>query len=158
METARLGKDELNLAEFPFALLATRPPRNAPVRLEFRDGAREWIVEGSAGHGLPTAGDVEVYVVLMEVGREQNFPLQVSFCRHDLIRRLGWDSGGKSYDRLHEALARLVGVTLYTRDSFYDAHQKLWERRTAFHILEASDITDSRQRADGDPLAYPSWN
>lgn len=154
---SRIGRDELNLTEFPFALLASRAPRNAPLTLEFRDGEKEWTVTGDPRYGLPTAGDVEVYVVLMELTREQGFPACVQFCRHDVIRRLRWDPGGQSYDRMLLSLDRLVGVTIRTKNAFWDAKQRSWVRRQAFHILETYDITDSRQARPDEPSLFPSW-
>ncbi len=144
-ETGRIGRDELNLTEFPFALLASRAPKNAPLVMEFRDGEKEWTVTGDPRYGLPTSGDVEIYVVLMELTREQNFPVCVFFSRHEVIRRLGWDPGGQSYDRLQLGLDRLVGVTIRTSNAFWDAQQRGWLRRQAFHVLEAYDILDCRQ-------------
>lgn len=156
-ETPRIGRDELNLTEFPFALLASRAPKSAPTTLEFRDGEKEWTVTGDTRYGLPTAGDVEVYVVLMELTREQKFPLCVNFSRHNVIQRLGWDPGGQSYDRLLLSLDRLVGVTIRTQNAFWDARQRSWVRRHAFHILEAYEINDSRHARPDEPPLFPSW-
>jgi len=156
-ETPRIGRDELNLTEFPFALLSSRAAKNSPTVLEFRDGDKEWSVSGDPRYGLPTAGDVEIYIILMELTREQDFPHQVQFSRHNVIQRLGWDPGGQSYDRLLLSLDRLVGVTIRTKNAFWDAKQRSWVRRQAFHILEAYDITDSRQARPDEPSLFPSW-
>lgn len=154
---ARCGRDELNLTEFPFALLASRASKKMPNVLEFKDGEKEWIVSGDPRYGLPTAGDVELYVVLMELTREQNFPVCVQFSRHNVIQRLGWDPGGQSYDRFLLGLDRLVGVTIRTQNAFWDAKQRSFVRRHAFHILEAYDIADSRQSRPDEPSLFPSW-
>ncbi|MGV3719884.1 MAG: replication initiator protein A, partial [Actinomycetota bacterium] len=153
----RLGRDELNLAEFPFALLHSRPPKNAPLVLEFRDGEKEWTVEGSPKFGLPMAPDIEVYVVLMEITREKNFPLEVQFCRRDLINRLGWDPNGRSYERLTLSLAPLVGVTIRTRNAFFDAKHRQWSSQESFHILERYKIMDGRLPGQGQASLFPSW-
>jgi hypothetical protein len=157
VEKRRTGRDELNLTEFPFALLASRASKKTPHTLEFRDGEKEWIVTGDPRYGLPTAGDVEIYVVLMELTREQDFPVCVPFSRHNVIQRLGWDPGGQSYDRLLLGLDRLVGVTLRTQNAFWDARQRGWVRRHAFHILEAYDIADCRQARPDEEAPFPSW-
>ncbi len=156
-EAPRVGKDELNLAEFPFAMLHSRPPRNAPLTLEFRDGEKEWIVEGSSKYGLPLAPDIQVYVVLMELTREQAFPVQVEFCRRDLIKRLGWDPNGRSYDRLTLAFDRLVGVTIRSRNAFYDAQKRRWSSKEAFHVLERYRILDGTLPGQAQPTLFPSW-
>lgn len=153
----RIGRDELNLTEFPFALLTHRAPKGAPAVLEFRDGSKEWTVEGSSKYGLPTAGDVAVYVALMELSREQDFPERVTFSRLQIIERLGWDPHGESYDRLNTALRRLVNVTITARNAFYDAQARQWEREKAFHVLEAYEITDSRRSKPSEASLFPSW-
>src|SRR3954471_23935370 len=96
----RVGRDELNLCEFPIGLLSDRPSKNTPVSLRYESGQKVWEVAGHPRHGLPTAGDVEVYVCLMELTRQQNYPLKVQFTRHDLLRRLGWGVGASKYARL----------------------------------------------------------
>src|SRR5262245_5176127 len=153
----RVGRDELNLAEFPFALLHSRPPKNPPLALEFRDGDKEWTVEGSPKYGLPLAPDIEVYVVLMEITREQGFPVQVEFCRRELIRRLGWDPNGRSYERLTLALDRLVSVTIRTRNAFFDAEKRRWSSKEAFHILDRYKIADGTLPGQEQPTLFPSW-
>lgn len=156
-ERCRVGKDELNLSEFPIALLHSRPPKNAPLTLEFRDGDREWTVEGSPKYGLPMAPDIEVYVVLMELTKDQGFPVQVEFCRRDVIKRLGWDPNGRSYDRLTLSLDRLVGVTVRTRNAFYDAANRRWTSKEAFHILERYKIMDGTMPGHAQASLFPSW-
>jgi plasmid replication initiation protein len=153
----RIGRDELNLAEFPFALLATRPAKGADQRLCFQDGQKEWTVEGSGSYGLPNAVDVQVYVVLMEITREQGFPMSVFFNRSHLVKRLGWIHSGASYDRLVLALDRLVSVTIRTKNAFYDASQRKWMTKEAFHILESYKIADVTQANAEQPSLFPSW-
>ena len=87
-ERPRVGRDELNLCEFPLGLLSDRPPKKVPTSLQFKAGDKVWEISGHPRHGLPTASDVEVYVCLMELTREQNYPVRVEFTRHDLLRRL----------------------------------------------------------------------
>jgi hypothetical protein len=75
------GKDEMNLAEFPFALLAKRVGegrKTIEVIQEGRDAAgrpvrQEWLVTGSDRFGLPLAADDEVYVALMKLLRDNQF-------------------------------------------------------------------------------------
>ena len=75
------GKDEMNLAEFPFAVLTRYVPagqKTIEVVQEGRNSAgkpirQEWIVTGSDAFGLPTAADEEVYVALMKLLRDSGF-------------------------------------------------------------------------------------
>jgi Replication initiator protein A len=146
-DRARGGRDELNLTEFPIALLSDRPSKKNPSTLRFEAGDKVWEIAGHPDHGLPTAGDVAVYVCLMELTREQEYPVRVRFTRHDLLQRLGWSRGAHEYARLQLALDRLVGVTITTTNAYYDARDRKWLRRHAFHVLEEYKITDVRQAA-----------
>lgn len=157
IESTRSGRDELNLTEFPFALLANRPSKDAPAYLAFQDGQKQWIVEGSPAYGLPNAADVQVYVVLMELTRAQAFPNVVEFSRADVVRRLGWVHSGASYERLNLALDRLVSVTIRTRNAFYDASQRKWTTKEAFHILDSYKIADVTRPREHTPCLTPSW-
>jgi hypothetical protein len=144
-DRTRGGRDELNLTEFPIALLSDRPSKKNPSTLRFEAGDKVWEIAGHPDHGLPTAGDVAVYVCLMELTREQEYPVRVRFTRHDLLQRLGWSRGAHEYARLQLALDRLVGVTITTTNAYYDARDRKWLRRHAFHVLEEYKITDVRQ-------------
>src|SRR5512136_1845050 len=95
---ARIGRDEMNLAEFPFALLSKRvPPGLNEIR--FSDTIRgpsgqpverRWVLTASPKHGLPVAADELVYVALMEATKEQGFNSRVVHTsRQDLARRMG---------------------------------------------------------------------
>lgn len=152
----RVGRDELNLLEFPIALLADRAPKTQDLVLRFKDGSKEWTLEGSPQYGLPTARDLDVYVILMEITREQNFPQQVEFSRHDVIRRLGWDPHGQSYARLQLALDRLAGVTVRTVNAFWDASERAYVKRRLVHLIDSYEINDHRH-VDQEQSLFPSW-
>jgi replication initiator protein A len=158
VERQRLGRDELNLCEFPLGLLSDRPPKKTPVSLRFEAGDKVWEISGHQRYGLPTAGDVEVYVCLMELTREQNYPVRVEFTRHDLLRRLGWGPGAAKYYRLKLAFNRLVGVTIETANAYYDAKDRQWLRHHAFHVLDEYEFTDSRHAVSEDePVSWFRW-
>src|SRR5947199_393805 len=87
------GKDEMNLAEFPFASLRNRgDSRKAIVYegwVEDKDGTRyqqRWIVRGDSEVGLPNEFDERVYVALMKVTKDQSFAdRKVSFSVYRLL-------------------------------------------------------------------------
>ena len=56
-DRSRGGRDELNLTEFPIALLSDRPSKKTPTSLRFEAGDKVWEIAGHPDHGLPTAGD-----------------------------------------------------------------------------------------------------
>ena len=155
----RHGRDEINLTEFPLGLLSDRAARKASSSLRFAAGPKVWEIAGHPRYGLPTASDVEVYVCLMELTQEQDYPVRVQFTRHDLLRRLGWGCGAGKYARLQLAFNRLVGVTIETTNAYYDAKDRKWLRRHAFHVLEEYKITDVRQAAALDePDSWFRWS
>ncbi|HEY3398412.1 MAG TPA: replication initiator protein A [Armatimonadota bacterium] len=172
LTTPRLGGDEMNLAEFPFALLADRQSPGL-TSLEFSDTirgpggeavTRVWTVTGAEEFGLPVASDEEVYIALMEVTREQGFATRsIHVTRYDLINRLGWPDKGQSYRRLRGAFDRLLGVTITAQRAFWDRRQQRYVD-LGFHILDDYVLYDEqpgRKQQGGRvyvPLSYVSWN
>ena len=70
-----ISRDEMNLAEFPLAVLSTRSDPNVKT-LEFQDTVRgkngevidrKWIITGADKFGLPTASDEEVLLGLLKL-------------------------------------------------------------------------------------------
>src|SRR5277367_335679 len=104
-----LGRDEMNLAEFPITLLTDRVPKDQKEAIyqdeiyDERTGlalSRKLTI--SAGnHGLTTAVDDEIILALIQLTRQKNSFLnrKVEFSRHELVQMLGWDVGGAKYDR-----------------------------------------------------------
>src|SRR5262245_13711551 len=96
-----VGKDEMNFAEFPIAFLSDRVPAGVNT-LVFEDTVRDkgtglpvvrkLTVRGADGLGLPTAGDVDVLVALMQLTKQRNdfTERRVYFSRYELIKFLGW--------------------------------------------------------------------
>jgi len=169
---ARVGRDEMNLAEFPFALLADRVPAGmSTVRfedeVEGKDGklvTRVWTVTGSESFGLPLASDEQVYVALMEVSKEQGFGQRSIFVtRYDLIKRLGWPDKGDSYRRLRAALDRLLGVTIKAEKAFWDKTKQRYVD-VGFHIIDEYALYDetpgrkSAGKQEALPLSFVTWN
>jgi len=140
-----MGRDEMNLAEFPLATLADRAPRGCKTlvfedRIWDRGGAqyrvRRLTVSASDKYGLPTALDDEVIVGLVQVSRAAGFAeRRVTFSRYQLIQLLGWRDEGRSYRRLEQSLKRWLGVTLYYENAWWDKVRKRWAD-AHFHLLD----------------------
>ncbi len=153
----RMGRDEMNLAEFPFAVLAKTSPTDTNT-LEFVDVIRDasgrtitrhWTVTASEKYGLPTATDEEVYIALMEVTKEHGFRSRtVPITRYDLIRRMGWKPDGRSYKRLELSLDRLKGVTIKAENAFWDNEAKRYIT-IAFGIIDNYVLVDQRRERRG---------
>lgn len=142
----REGRDEMNLAEYPIALLADRAP-NGLKTLIYHDKDETLTITGSDLLGLPTALDVDVIIGLLHLTKvRSNFQSsQVSFTRYELIRLLGWPDRGFYYARLTESLNRWVGVTLLYKKSWWDNETKTKGNHT-FHILESATVIEQEQR------------
>lgn len=150
------GRDELNLAEFPLAVLTDRVPSGQKT-LMFADTiwdkqagqtvVRRLTISASDRYGLPTALDDEVILGLIQLSRQTRFAdRHVTFSRYELINTLGWRQEGKSYRRLDESLRRWLGVTLYYDKAWWDKQAGCWVD-AAFHLID--QITLPRRRGNG---------
>lgn len=153
-DTAGTGKDELNLAEFPIALLTEKAPHGVRT-LEFSDQIfdggkkkllnRKLTIEGSETYGLPTAKDDEVILGLIQLSKRKRFHDRVlHFTRFELISLLGWPNTGQSYARIELALRRWVSVTLHYENAWWDKSEERWTSG-AFHIIDDFELNDSRE-------------
>ena len=161
-----MGRDELNIAEFPLTLLTDRAPPDLKS-LEFADriwdksqGAyvmRRLTVTGSERYGLPTAIDDEGIVGLIQLTHASGFTSRVvSFSRHELIRLLGWRNEGKSYRRVDTSLRRWLGVTLYYEKAWRDKELAAWVDEH-FHLLERVTIRERHSSFTWNEVPYRSF-
>jgi hypothetical protein len=165
------GKDELNLAEFPIALVTDRVPAGEKT-LVFEDRVydagkkqevtRRLIVTASDQYGLPTAKDDEVILGLIQLTRQDSgFTRRtVRFRRSDLIRLLAWPDTGPSYRRLALSLHRWLGVSLHYDNAWWDKAERRWTTM-GFHILESFKLSNGaggiRSRVEP-PMSRFTWN
>lgn len=169
-----MGRDEMNLAEFPLATLADRAPRGCKTLVfEYRVGnrgqadscMRRLTISASDNYGLPTAIDDEVILGLVQVTNASGFANRhVHFSRYELIHLLGWRDEGRSYRRLEQSLKRWLGVTLYYENAWRDNTHKRWVD-AHFHLLDdlvlyrrpASHAVGSAKTC-GSSLSSFTWN
>jgi hypothetical protein len=148
----KVSRDEMNLAEFPLAMLSTRG--NPKIKtLEFKDVVkgkngellnRHWIITGADKFGLPTASDDEVLLGLLKLTVDEGMEdRKIFFTRYELLRILRWTTEGRSYSRLQKALDRLSGVRIKASNAFYDNDNKLYNTKN-FGIVDAYEINDGR--------------
>lgn len=114
-ETARfgdhlknMGRDEMNLAEFPLATLADRAPRGSKTlvyedriwdRGQGQHRVRRLTISASDKFGLPTAIDDEVILGLVQLSKAAGFvDRQVRFSRYQLVQLLGWGAKAGATD------------------------------------------------------------
>lgn len=153
-----ITKDELNLVEYPFCLPSHRAPKGRTtiqISEEARDAEgrptqRHWKVVGGY-HGLPLAGDEEVYFALVHLLHMDGFADRtVHFTQYSLLKKLGWGDGQWAYDRLDLALSRLLGVVIQSKNSFWDHKGKSFATHS-FGILSAYMVFSRADRADDNP-------
>lgn len=163
MEDRRDGTDNLNICEMPIALISERVPSGV-TSLIFENQFGKLTVHGASDLGLPTSGDTDVIVGLMQLTRENGFKsATVPFSRYALLGLLGRNDTTQNYKRLDESLNRWIGVTLIYTGSWFDTTVK---RRidAKFHILESVVIYDRetrkaiRQSHPELPFSQFTWN
>jgi hypothetical protein len=150
------SRDELNLAEFPFSLLTDRTYRDRnsiTIEREVTDAAtsrttrQAWTATGNEKNGLPTARDMDVYVALMQIAARDGVDKdrKIYFSRYELVKMQRRVPCQPTYEQLERSLKRLVGVTIYAEDAFFDAKTR---RRTsqAFGILDNYKLEDCSVR------------
>ena len=124
----RIGRDEMNLAEFPFALLTRQQGERDSFTYEGwitdKSGARHrqrWTVRGAGGLGLPTEYDERVVVALMAISAQQGFAeRKVTFSLYQLLQIMGVSRSQRAYESVERSLERLIGVTIYAEGAFWD--------------------------------------
>ena len=166
----RLGKDEMNLAEFPITLLTDRVPKDQKV-IQYQDQifddklgrpvTRKLTISADEAYGLPTAVDDDVILALIQLTKLANdfTTREVEFSRLDLIRMLGWPDSGFSYKRLTTSLKRWLGVSLVYENAWWDRKQQAWTTK-GFHIIDNFELNDGRAAGTQGEL-FPSrviWN
>ena len=142
----RIGRDEMNLAEFPLGLLADRADATVKT-LVFEGEHGRLTITGSDAYGLPTAPDADVIVALLHLTKVQSdfTSPTVTFTRYELLRLLGWTGKGRDYQRLEDSLRRWVGVTLFYDGSWWDNSIKC-RVDASFHILDSVTVYDHETR------------
>jgi hypothetical protein len=151
----RVGRDEMNLCEFPITTLADRVSPGCKTMV-FEDRHGKLTVIGSDAYGLPTALDSDVIVALIQLTKQRNdfTDPTVEFSRYELLKLLGWENRGWNYRRLSESLHRWVTVSLKYDGCWWNNKRK---RRTSasFHILEYVVLPDEDDPGETSSFA---WN
>ncbi|MDR2337280.1 MAG: replication initiator protein A [Deltaproteobacteria bacterium] len=145
LSAINFARDEMNLAEFPLAVLSTRTNPNIKT-LEFHDTVklksgefikRNWIITGTDKFGLPTSTDDDVILGLICLSRKSDFKeRKITFTQYELLKILQWTTEGRSYQRLEKSLDRLSGVKIKT-NAFYNNAER------TFQVIENFGIIDS---------------
>jgi hypothetical protein len=155
-----IGRDEMNLAEFPLTLLTDVVP-DGQNTLHYKDRYGTLTVTGSDAYGLPRAVDADVIVALIQLTkRKNNFADRVvSFTRYELLQILQWKDVGKSYIRLAESLNRWATVSLRYQGTWWDKGKKQ-KVSVTMHILDSVIVYDRSEDTSQAslPLSTFTWN
>jgi hypothetical protein len=152
------GVDAIDLAEFPLSLLSDVPPAGTALLLEFTAREKRWQIAGHPRYGLPTACDVELYVLLMQRSREYGFAGRIPFCRRQLLVDLGWGTGAAKYERLTLAFRRLAHTTFTATRAVHDPKTGEWLEEHGFQLLGGYRLYRRRETEDPEgPTPWPCW-
>jgi plasmid replication initiation protein len=158
MQDPKDGRDELNLAELPWACLDRRVPKGITT-LVFEGLHGKLTIHGSAAFGLPTAAESDILLGLLQLTRQRNHFTNptVGFSRYELLRLMGWADSTKNYRRLDRSLNVWMGVLLIFEKGWYDNSVK---RRVdaKFHILENVVTYEGEDRKEMRAASVFTWN
>ena len=158
-----LGKDEMNLAEYPFSLLTHRTPSHLKTYTftqDIIDGngktiSQTWSILGSDKFGLPTPYDDDVILALLYCYKDQNFERRkIHFTLYKLCHIMQKTPSKREYDRIRESLNRLTSTTIEALNCFYDNDAKSWVNET-FHLFDRYRLYQERKgRGSSLPLSF----
>lgn len=146
-----LGKDEMNLAEFPLSVVGKRSPGNRKT-IQFEDRvwdrakreyvARKLTITGSDLLGLPNSMDDEVLLACVQLTKQAGFAdRKLRFSRYALLDCIGWKPDGRSYRRLAESLDRWAGTLVISDKAYWDKANRCWIK-DSFNILDRVLLAD----------------
>jgi Replication initiator protein A len=154
-----LGKDEMNLAEYPLSILTHRIPRDRKTysftqRITDHEGTlvkQSWSVLGSDKYGLPTPYDDDVLIALLYCYKEQKpQDKQIHFSLYKLCQVMRKALSKREYDRMRDSLNRLTSTTIVATNCFYDNLAKSWVSE-AFHLFDRYKLYQERKGRAASP-------
>lgn len=165
------GRDELNLIDFPIAVLQHQQPKDANggrpdelvSEIEAFDKELKKVVprtltrRTASKHGFPTPLEDEVLVALLTLTRIKNGFSQprVKFRNGELFDLMKWPHNGSSNQRLAIALDRLTGLTLKYENS-WSTEAGTFEKEFTTGLLESYQLT-KQVRGRGERSRETSW-
>ena len=163
--TRDLGRDEMNLAEFPLAVIGRRRPGGSKT-LFFSDtvwdkGANQHVerrltVTSSDLLGLPTQFDEEVLLGCIQLSKQNAFEYQrLAFSRYELLKLLGKRTDGKMMKRVSESLDRWAGVMIISDKARWDKKHRCWcQGHDERDRPRQTDDQNGRRRDTGSGLGF----
>jgi hypothetical protein len=173
------GRDEMNLAGNPFALL--QAASRAGQTFIMNEWERTlpngkivkavWNVKGDSVLGLPGPTEELLYLVLLQLTRESagegatsaEWPQKVMFSRYDVLSRMGLGDRSRDYNELKNAFYRLQSVSIQAENSFHDPRTGSPHKAIGFSILNDFALNDEprgrkSKTQSNIPLSWFEWN
>ena len=96
-----------------------------------------WIVDGGSV-GLPTEFAERVMIALLHISSQNNFQSRkVYFTVYRILKTLGLTINNRNYKQVEDALDRLVAVTVFNDNAWYDKNKKKRiKTKNRFHIID----------------------
>ena len=151
------GKDEMNLVEFPIAVVADAA-KPGQLKLVFSDSItdrstgevieRSVTVLGTEEWGLPAAQDDDVMFGLLQLCYLGGWPKRFQFSRYQLCKLLRWSVGGASYQRIYKALHRLSTTNYNYRYAWRDRTNQEWIPSQVFSYIQSLKINEADKPTD----------
>jgi hypothetical protein len=172
-----LGRDEINLAEFPFVLLSKRrgfkltaeegargPKRRDSFHIEkirTHNGAilkQSWRVMAPADLGLPYGNDIDIVIALISLSYERGLERSIRLKRSELIERMKWHKNGHSYSALEEGLRRFFGVRIIAENAIYNKKKDKYESSSEGGFGIIASYSKVYDKEDADRLLEIVWD
>jgi hypothetical protein len=164
------GRDEMNLAGNPFALLQAAS-RNGQsfIKNEWErtlpNGkivTAKWEVNGHTELGLPGPNEELLYLVLLQITREAAdekgiWPQKVYFTRGRILEMMKWSDSAPSYKTLRECLIRLSNVQVNADNAFWDAKAKMPYETISFGLINEFALATEPCGRKGQGITGRSW-
>jgi hypothetical protein len=161
------GRDELNLASYPLALVTKEFVGDVDELLFVQNAVnpktgagcvRRLRIESHPKYGLPTQKDEEVLLGLINVTKIKNGftdPV-VRFGPGELRKLMGWSDQAWSYARIEESVERWWRINLDFDKAWYDKVEDCWTDQK-FHVL--SNVEFRRDPVTDRLIAYEiTWD
>jgi hypothetical protein len=144
------SKYEMNLAEFPFAVLSKNRPAKLEV-IEYQDTikgkngnivSRVWRLKPSIEYGFGSTELTSLLFEIFQIWKEQGFKERRIYIGsiYNLIQRMNLSvTSTKTYDRINADLHALVEMSVEARNAFWDNEKKAYVSKT-FHLFDEVNL------------------
>ena len=144
------SKYEMNLAEFPFAVLSKNRPEKLEV-IEYEDTIkgkngnlvpRLWRLKPSIEYGFGSTELTSLLFEIFQIWKEQGFKSRRIHIGsiYNLIQRMNLSvTSAKTYDRINADLHALVEMSVEARNAFWDNEKKAYVSKT-FHLFDEVNL------------------